>query len=158
MDRHMHCFDFYDCANGLGIKVIGGVKEFTGEEYGVYVKRILPGGVAYIDGRLQPGDQILEVNGDSLIGVTNERAVEILRTASGTSYMRLLVTRDDDARKEFSDLLERFGSHSSSGSAQSSPTSHTGRQPCTAMWVPGSKFQITRQDLRQEMETSLDKP
>ncbi|XP_039205741.1 syntaxin-binding protein 4-like isoform X2 [Crotalus tigris] len=126
MDRHMHCFDFYDCANGLGIKVIGGVKEFTGEEYGVYVKRILPGGVAYIDGRLQPGDQILEVNGDSLIGVTNERAVEILRTASGTSYMRLLVTRDDDARKEFSDLLERFGSHSSSGSAQSSPTSHTG--------------------------------
>ncbi|XP_070811490.1 syntaxin-binding protein 4-like [Pituophis catenifer annectens] len=126
MDRHMHCFDFYDCANGLGIKVIGGVKEFTGEEYGVYVKRILPGGVAYIDGRLQPGDQILEVNGDSLIGVTNERAVDILRTASGTSYMRLLVTRDDDARKEFSELLEKFGSHSSTCSTQSSPTSHTG--------------------------------
>ncbi|KAM3826832.1 syntaxin-binding protein 4-like [Vipera latastei] len=126
MDRNMHCFDFYDCANGLGIKVIGGIKEFTGEEYGVYVKRILPGGVAYIDGRLQPGDQILEVNGDSLTGVTNERAVEILRAASGTSYMRLLVTRDGDARKEFSELLEKFGSHSSSGSAQSSPTSHTG--------------------------------
>ncbi|KAG8145473.1 hypothetical protein E2320_012003, partial [Naja naja] len=108
------------------IKVIGGVKEFTGEEYGVYVKRILPGGVAYIDGRLQPGDQILEVNGDSLIGVTNERAVDILRTASGTSYMRLLVTRDDDARKEFSELLEKFGSHSSTCSTQSSPTSHTG--------------------------------
>ncbi|KAM6423980.1 syntaxin-binding protein 4-like isoform 2-T2 [Liasis olivaceus] len=126
MDRHMHCFDFYDCANGLGIKVIGGIKEFTGEEYGVYVKRILPGGVAYIDGRLQPGDQILEVNGDSLIGVTNERAVDILRTASGTSYMRLLVTRDDDARKEFSELLEKFGSHSSIGSAHSSPVSHGG--------------------------------
>ncbi|XP_063171163.1 syntaxin-binding protein 4-like [Candoia aspera] len=126
MDRHMHCFDFYDCANGLGIKVIGGIKEFTGEEYGVYVKRILPGGVAYIDGRLQPGDQILEVNGESLIGVTNERAVDILRTASGTSYMRLLVTRDDDARKEFSELLEKFGSHSSIGSAHSSPISHGG--------------------------------
>ncbi|XP_070617798.1 syntaxin-binding protein 4-like [Erythrolamprus reginae] len=126
MDRHMHCFDFYDCANGLGIKVIGGVKEFTGEEYGIYVKRILPGGVAYVDGRLQPGDQILEVNGDSLIGVTNERALDILRTASGTSYMRLLVSRDDNARKEFSELMEKFGSHSSTCSTQSSPTSHTG--------------------------------
>lgn len=33
-----------------GIKVIGGIKELTGEEYGVYVKRIIPGGVAYADG------------------------------------------------------------------------------------------------------------
>lgn len=35
-----------------GIKVIGGIKELTGDEYGVYVKRILPGGVAYADGEL----------------------------------------------------------------------------------------------------------
>lgn len=33
-----------------GIKVIGGVKEVTGEEFGVYVKRILPGGLASTDG------------------------------------------------------------------------------------------------------------
>ncbi|XP_010216605.1 PREDICTED: syntaxin-binding protein 4-like [Tinamus guttatus] len=126
MDRVVHCFDFYDCANGLGIKVIGGIKELTGEEYGVYVKRILPGGVAYADGRLQPGDQILEVNGDSLIGVTSERAVDILRTASATSHMRLLIARDDDARREFSDLMEKFGSQSNTGSARSSPVLHSG--------------------------------
>nr|XP_009940226.1 PREDICTED: syntaxin-binding protein 4-like [Opisthocomus hoazin] len=125
MDRTVHCFDFYDCANGLGIKVIGGIKELTGEEYGVYVKRILPGGVAYADGRLQPGDQILEVNGDSLIGVTSERAVDILRTASATSHMRLLIARDDDARREFSELLEKFGSQSNTGSARSSPILHS---------------------------------
>lgn len=34
-----------------GIKVIGGVKELTGDEFGVYVKRILPGGLAAADGR-----------------------------------------------------------------------------------------------------------
>lgn len=34
-----------------GIKVIGGVKELTGEEFGVYVKRILPGGLASTDGK-----------------------------------------------------------------------------------------------------------
>ncbi|XP_074867205.1 syntaxin-binding protein 4-like [Carettochelys insculpta] len=126
MDRTVHCFDFYDCANGLGVKVIGGIKELTREEYGVYVKRILPGGVAYADGRLQPGDQILEVNGDSLVGVTSERAVDILRTASATSHMRLLIARDDDARREFSELLEKFGSHSSTESARSSPVHHGG--------------------------------
>ncbi|XP_068003386.1 syntaxin-binding protein 4-like isoform X2 [Melanerpes formicivorus] len=126
MDRTVHCFDFHDCANGLGIKVIGGIKELTGEEYGVYVKRIIPGGVAYADGRLQPGDQILEVNGDSLLGVTSERAVDILRTASATSHMRLLIARDDDARREFSELLEKFGSQSNTGSARSSPVLHGG--------------------------------
>ncbi|XP_056359736.1 syntaxin-binding protein 4-like [Oenanthe melanoleuca] len=126
MDRTVHSFDFHECANGLGIKVIGGIKELTGEEYGVYVKRILPGGVAHADGRLQPGDQILEVNGDSLIGVTSERAVDILRTASATSHMRLLIARDEDARKEFSELLEKFGSQSNTGSARSSPVLHGG--------------------------------
>lgn len=38
------------CVFPAGIKVIGGIKELTGEEYGVYVKRILPGGVAHADG------------------------------------------------------------------------------------------------------------
>ncbi|XP_053936889.1 syntaxin-binding protein 4-like isoform X6 [Cuculus canorus] len=115
MDRTVHCFDFYDCANGLGIKVIGGIKELTGEEYGVYVKRILPGGVAYADGRLQPGDQILEVNGDSLIGVTSERAVDILRTASATSHMRLLIARDDDARYSIESGIQSISIAKSSG-------------------------------------------
>ncbi|XP_060642558.1 syntaxin-binding protein 4-like isoform X1 [Anolis sagrei] len=126
MDRTVHCIEFYDCTNGLGIKVIGGIKEFSGEEYGVYVKRILPGGIAYVDGRLQSGDQILEVNGDSLLGVTSERAVDILRTASATNHMRLLIARDDDARREFSELLEKYGSHSNTGSARSSPVLHGG--------------------------------
>ncbi|XP_078518852.1 syntaxin-binding protein 4-like [Lissotriton helveticus] len=122
MDRTVYCIEFTGCGNGLGIKVIGGIREFCGEEYGVYVKRILPGGVAYSDGRLQPGDQILEVNGDSLLGATNEQAVDILRAASATSHMRLLIARDDDARREFRELLKKFGCHSDSGSSRSSPT------------------------------------
>ncbi|XP_067912474.1 syntaxin-binding protein 4 isoform X2 [Heterodontus francisci] len=122
VDRRVHCVDFTDCENGLGIKVIGGVKELTGEEYGVYVKRILPGGLASVDGRLQPGDQILEVNGDSLVGVTNESAVEILRAASSSNNMRLMIARDEQGRREFSELLENYGSRSSTGSARNSPT------------------------------------
>ncbi|KAL4659010.1 syntaxin-binding protein 4-like [Arapaima gigas] len=124
IDRTVHTTEFTDCENGLGIKVIGGVKELTGEEYGVYVKRILPGGLASIDGHLQPGDQILEVNGESLIGVTSERAVDILRAASSTNHMRLLIARDEEARKEFAELLEKYGSSGSTGSTRNSPVQH----------------------------------
>lgn len=47
------------CALPAGIKVIGGIKELTGEEYGVYVKRILPGGVAYADGEWNTGQSAM---------------------------------------------------------------------------------------------------
>ncbi|XP_016341178.1 syntaxin-binding protein 4-like isoform X2 [Sinocyclocheilus anshuiensis] len=127
VDRAVHSMEFTDCENGLGIKVIGGVKELTGEEYGVYVKRILPGGLASSDGNLQPGDQILEVNGESLIGVTSERAVDILRAASSTNHMCLLIARDEEARQEFAELLEKYGSNGSTVSTRNSPIQHTGR-------------------------------
>ncbi|XP_068452251.1 syntaxin-binding protein 4 isoform X3 [Clinocottus analis] len=121
VDRAVHSMEFTDCENGLGIKVIGGVKELTGEEFGVYVKRILPGGLASSDGNLMPGDQILEVNGDSLVGVTSDRAVDILRGASATNLMRLLIARDEEAKREFAELLEKYGSNGSTGSTRNSP-------------------------------------
>ncbi|KAF6732820.1 Syntaxin-binding protein 4 [Oryzias melastigma] len=121
VDRAVHSIEFTECENGLGIKVIGGVKEQTGEEFGVYVKRVLPGGLASADGNLMSGDQILEVNGDSLVGVTSERAVDILRTASATNHMRLLIARDEEAKREFADLLQKYGSTGSTGSTRNSP-------------------------------------
>nr|XP_019959904.1 PREDICTED: syntaxin-binding protein 4-like isoform X2 [Paralichthys olivaceus] len=127
VDRAVHSMEFTDCENGLGIKVIGGVKEVTGEEFGVYVKRILPGGLASSDGNLLPGDQILEVNGDSLVGVTSERAVDVLRAASATNHMRLLIARDEEAKKEFAELLEKYGSNGSTGSTRNSPIQQGGR-------------------------------
>ncbi|XP_036004489.1 syntaxin-binding protein 4 isoform X8 [Fundulus heteroclitus] len=127
VDRAVHSMEFTDCENGLGIKVIGGVKEVTGEEFGVYVKRILPGGLAAADGNLLPGDQILEVNGDSLVGVTSERAVDILRAASATNHMRLLIARDEEAKREFAELLEKYGSNGSTGSTRNSPIQQGGR-------------------------------
>ncbi|XP_060883232.1 syntaxin-binding protein 4 isoform X6 [Labrus mixtus] len=127
VDRAVHSIEFTDCENGLGIKVIGGVKELTGEEFGVYVKRILPGGLASSDGNLMPGDQILEVNGDSLVGVTSERAVDVLRAASATNHMRLLIARDEEAKREFSELLEKYGSNGSTGSTRNSPIQQGGR-------------------------------
>nr|XP_047920396.1 syntaxin-binding protein 4 isoform X3 [Anser cygnoides]XP_047920397.1 syntaxin-binding protein 4 isoform X3 [Anser cygnoides] len=122
INRAVHRISFSDCQNGLGVKIIGGYRTQTAEDYGIFIKRILPGGVAAVDSRLLTGDLILDVNGENLIGVTNERAVDILRTASASNHMSLLVARDEEAKKEFLDLMDKYGSHSDTNSARSSPT------------------------------------
>ncbi|XP_005752837.1 synaptojanin-2-binding protein-like [Pundamilia nyererei] len=98
ISRAVQRLEFCDCKKGLGVKIIGGYRELTGEEFGIYIKRVIAGGLAALDGRLKSGDLILDVNNISLIGVTNERAVEILRTASVSNHMSLLIARDEESR------------------------------------------------------------
>ncbi|XP_041265314.1 syntaxin-binding protein 4 [Onychostruthus taczanowskii] len=124
INRAVHRLSFSDCQNGLGVKIIGGYRAQTAEDYGIFIKRILPGGVAAVDSRLLTGDLILDVNGENLVGVTNERAVDILRTASASNHMSLLVARDEEAKKEFHDLMDKYGSHSDTTSPRTSPTHH----------------------------------
>ncbi|XP_054621200.1 syntaxin-binding protein 4 isoform X2 [Dunckerocampus dactyliophorus] len=122
ISRAVHRLEFCDCKRGLGVKVIGGYREVTGEDFGIYIKRVVAGGLAALDGRLKSGDLILDVNNISLIGVTNERAVEILRTASLSNHMSLLVARDNESRREFVELMEKYGSSPSASSGRISPT------------------------------------
>ncbi|XP_040437800.1 syntaxin-binding protein 4 isoform X3 [Falco naumanni] len=129
INRAVHRISFSDCQNGLGVKIIGGYRAQTAEDYGIFIKRILPGGVAAVDSRLLTGDLILDVNGENLIGVTNERAVDILRTASASNHMSLLVARDEEAKKEFLDLMDKYGSHSDTNSTRSSPTQLSADSP-----------------------------
>ncbi|XP_037770599.1 syntaxin-binding protein 4 isoform X5 [Chelonia mydas] len=122
INRAVHRITFSDCQNGLGVKIIGGYREQTEEDYGIFIKKILPGGMAAIDSRLLTGDLILDVNGENLVGVTSERAVDVLRMASATNHVSLLITRDEEAKKEFLDLMDKYGSCSNTGSARCSPT------------------------------------
>ena len=39
------------------------------DKLGIYVKAVVDNGAAYHDGRLQPGDQLLKVDGTSLVGM-----------------------------------------------------------------------------------------
>ncbi|XP_057682346.1 syntaxin-binding protein 4 isoform X3 [Corythoichthys intestinalis] len=120
--RAVHRLEFSHCKGGLGVKIIGGYRELTGEDFGIFIKRVVAGGLAALDGRLKSGDLIVDVNNISLRGVTNERAVEILRTASLSNHMSLLVARDDDSRREFSELMEKYGSGPLVASGRISPT------------------------------------
>ncbi|KAI8508810.1 hypothetical protein Bbelb_139090 [Branchiostoma belcheri] len=132
---------FNNCHNGLGIKIAGGRSARTGEERGVFVKKVLLGGLAAQEGQLQEGDQILEVNGQTLQGATNERAVSILRNASATDSVELTVARDDVAREEFLAVCESQSNYSySSGSSGDRPSTvsnssmySTGQRPMSPM-------------------------
>jgi C-terminal processing protease CtpA/Prc len=59
--------DLINDGTGLGFGIIGG------QQTGVVVKTILPGGVADRDGRLLPGDFILQINHQWLKGVASEQ-------------------------------------------------------------------------------------
>ncbi|XP_053620447.1 inaD-like protein isoform X2 [Plodia interpunctella] len=71
-----------DSALGLGITVAGYVCEQE-ELSGIFVKSISSGSSADLCGKIQVNDRIVEVDGVSLHGVTNHRAVALLRDAKG---------------------------------------------------------------------------
>ena len=74
-------------SDGLGLAIIGlGTEpvEVGLEKLGIFVRSVTAGGVAARDGRMKVGDQIIEVNGKSLVGVTQAHAASVLRAALGT--------------------------------------------------------------------------
>ncbi|XP_048580512.1 uncharacterized protein LOC5501855 isoform X2 [Nematostella vectensis] len=60
----------------LGLNIIGGI-----ELGGIYVKTMAHDGSAALSGKINIGDRILEINGQSLEGISRQDAVNLLRTA-----------------------------------------------------------------------------
>ncbi|XP_069007430.1 partitioning defective 3 homolog [Embiotoca jacksoni] len=66
---------------GLGVSVKGNRSKENHADLGIFVKSIINGGAASKDGRLYVNDQLVAVNGESLLGKTNQEAMETLRTS-----------------------------------------------------------------------------
>ncbi|KPJ04713.1 PREDICTED: segment polarity protein dishevelled homolog DVL-3 isoform X2 [Papilio xuthus] len=66
-----------DTVNFLGISIVG--QSNKGGDGGIYVGSIMKGGAVALDGRIEPGDMILQVNDVNFEDMTNDEAVRVLR-------------------------------------------------------------------------------
>ncbi|KAF3706807.1 Disks large -like protein 2 Postsynaptic density protein 93 [Channa argus] len=74
---------------GLGFSIAGGVgNQHIPGDNSIYVTKIIDGGAAQKDGRLQVGDRLLMVNNFSLEEVSHEEAVAILKNTLDVVYLK----------------------------------------------------------------------
>ncbi|GAB0201194.1 disks large 4 [Grus japonensis] len=75
---------------GLGFSIAGGVgNQHIPGDNSIYVTKVIEGGAAHKDGRLQIGDKILAVNNVSLEDVMHEDAVAALKNTYDVVYLRV---------------------------------------------------------------------
>ncbi|KAG7509781.1 afadin-like [Solea senegalensis] len=63
--------------SGMGVSIVA-AKGSQRENLGIYIKSIVKGGPAEMNGGLTAGDQLLSVDGQSLVGLSQERAAAIM--------------------------------------------------------------------------------
>ncbi|CAH2242179.1 patj homolog [Pararge aegeria] len=74
--------------NGLGITIAGYVCEKE-ELSGIFVKSVTPGSAAAISGKVRVNDRIVAVDGVSLAGKSNQRAVDALKQSGNIVTLEL---------------------------------------------------------------------
>ncbi|XP_063056137.1 discs large homolog 1-like protein [Engraulis encrasicolus] len=94
--RHKHAADhtldvkLLKGPRGLGFSIAGGVgNQHVPGDNSIYVTKIIEGGAAHRDGRLQTGDKLLAVNCVCLEEVTHEDAVAALKSTPDVVYLKV---------------------------------------------------------------------
>ncbi|KAH8395372.1 hypothetical protein KR222_003024, partial [Zaprionus bogoriensis] len=74
----------------LGFSIVGGRDSPKGN-MGIFVKTVFPSGQAADDGTLQAGDEIIEINGQSVCGMSHAETVAIFKNVrEGTILLKML--------------------------------------------------------------------
>merc|ERR1719215_361333 len=83
-----------DTVNFLGISIVGESNRDGQGDCGIYVGSIMKGGAVALDGRIDPGDMILQVNDMSFDNMTNDDAVRVLKdVVSSPGPIKLVVAK-----------------------------------------------------------------
>ena len=76
-------------SKGLGVTIAGYTCERE-ELSGIFIKSVTEGSAAHRSGKVMVHDQIVEVDGRSIQGYTNQQAVEMLRSTGQTVRLKLI--------------------------------------------------------------------
>ncbi|KAL0107199.1 hypothetical protein PUN28_015608 [Cardiocondyla obscurior] len=89
-------------SNGLGFSVTTRDNP-AGGHCPIYIKNILPKGAAVEDGRLRPGDRLLEVNNKEMTGKSQTEVVSLLRSIPAGGKVRIIVSRQEEVSSNIPD-------------------------------------------------------
>ncbi|XP_024908130.1 disks large homolog 1-like [Cynoglossus semilaevis] len=99
---------------GLGFSIAGGVgNQHIPGDNSIYVTKIIEGGAAHKDGRLQIGDKLLAVNSVGLEEVSHEHAVTALKNTPDVVYLKVAKPNSVFINEGFAppDLTSSYSQH-----------------------------------------------
>ncbi|RXN35997.1 discs large -like protein [Labeo rohita] len=140
-------------AAGLGFSIAGGVgNQHIPGDNSIYVTKIIEGGAAHKDGRLQIGDKLLAVNSSCLEEVTHEHAVTALKNTPDVVYLKVAKPNSVFMNDNFAppDITNSYSQHMEnhisppSYLSQPLPPVHSGRYSPTPKTTVGDD-DVTRE-------------
>ncbi|XP_058618609.1 discs large homolog 1-like protein isoform X15 [Onychostoma macrolepis] len=138
---------------GLGFSIAGGVgNQHIPGDNSIYVTKIIEGGAAHKDGRLQIGDKLLAVNSSCLEEVTHEHAVTALKNTPDVVYLKVAKPNSVFMNDSFAppDITNSYSQHMEnhisppSYLSQPLPPVHSGRYSPTLKTTVGDD-DVTRE-------------
>ncbi|XP_075291405.1 disks large homolog 3 isoform X2 [Opisthocomus hoazin] len=149
---------------GLGFSIAGGIgNQHIPGDNSIYITKIIEGGAAQKDGRLQIGDRLLAVNNTNLQDVRHEEAVAALKNTSDMVYLKVAkpgnihlndMYAPPDYASTFSALADNHISHNSSlgylGSVENKPAYPVPPQVTPSRYSPIPRHMIGEEDFTRE--------
>ncbi|NXW57999.1 DLG3 protein, partial [Eurystomus gularis] len=149
---------------GLGFSIAGGIgNQHIPGDNSIYITKIIEGGAAQKDGRLQIGDRLLAVNNTNLQDVRHEEAVAALKNTSDMVYLKVAkpgnihlndMYAPPDYTSTFSALADNHISHNSSlgylGSVESKPAYPIPPQVTPSRYSPIPRHMTGDEDFTRE--------
>ncbi|XP_061786657.1 disks large homolog 3 isoform X4 [Nerophis lumbriciformis] len=144
---------------GLGFSIAGGIgNQHIPGDNSIYITKIIEGGAAQKDGRLQTGDRLLAVNNIVLQDVRHEEAVAALKNTSDMVYLKVAkpgpVHLNDmyappDYSSTFPTMVDNHVSHNYMGAMEPKPA-YPPPQVTPSRYSPVPRHMLGEEDFTRE--------
>uniref|UniRef100_A0A3Q3ETN8 Discs, large homolog 3 (Drosophila) n=1 Tax=Labrus bergylta TaxID=56723 RepID=A0A3Q3ETN8_9LABR len=144
---------------GLGFSIAGGIgNQHIPGDNSIYITKIIEGGAAQKDGRLQTGDRLLAVNNIVLQDVRHEEAVAALKNTSDMVYLKVAkpgpVHLNDmyappDYSSTFPAMVDNHVSHNYMGAMEPKPV-YPPPQVTPSRYSPVPRHMLGEEDFTRE--------